>query len=58
MQSKYDFTDIYRPSGKHVLNVSGSVQERQEREKLILEIMRLAKKNSLQFYDGRVRQQR
>jgi len=39
-------------------NVSGSVQERQEREKLILEIMRLAKKNSLQFYDGRVRQQR
>jgi len=39
-------------------NVSGSVQERQEREKLILEIMSLAKKNSLQFYDGRVRQQR
>ena len=38
--------------------VSGSVQERQEREKLILEIMSLAKKNSLQFYDGRVRQQR
>jgi len=39
-------------------DVSGSVQEREEREKLILEIMSLAKKNSLQFYDGRVRQQR
>lgn len=39
-------------------NVSGGVQERQEREKLILGIMSLAKQNSLQFYDGRVRQQR
>lgn len=39
-------------------DVSGSVQEREEREKIILEIMSLAKKNSLQFYDGRVRQQR
>ena len=39
-------------------NVDSSIAERKARETLILDLMELAKKLDLSFYDGRIRQQR
>ena len=39
-------------------DVSGSVEEREERAKFILHIKNIAKELGIEFYDGRVRQQR
>ena len=37
---------------------SGGVEERQERAKLIIDIKNIAEDLGIEFYDGRVRQQR
>jgi MscS family membrane protein len=39
-------------------DISSGIQEREQRELLILSIMSQAKANELEFYDGRIRQQR
>jgi len=39
-------------------DISSGIQEREQRELLILSIMSQAKENKLEFYDGRIRQQR
>jgi len=39
-------------------DLSSGIQEREQRELLILSIMSQAKANKLEFYDGRIRQQR
>ena len=39
-------------------DVSGGVEERQERAKLIIDIKNIAEDLGIEFYDGRVRQQR
>ena len=39
-------------------DISSGIQEREQRELLILSIMSQAKVNKLEFYDGRIRQQR
>ena len=39
-------------------DVSGGVEERQERAKLIIQIKNIAEDLGIEFYDGRVRQQR
>ena len=39
-------------------DISSGIQEREQRELLILSIMSQAKANKLEFYDGRIRQQR
>ena len=39
-------------------DLSSGIQEREQRELLILSIMSQAKANELEFYDGRIRQQR
>lgn len=39
-------------------DVSGSVEEREERAKFIIEIKNIAEELGIEFYDGRVRQQR
>jgi hypothetical protein len=39
-------------------DVSGVVEERQERAKLIVHIKNIAEDLGIEFYDGRVRQQR
>lgn len=39
-------------------DISSGIQEREQRELLILSIMSQAKTNKLEFYDGRIRQQR
>ena len=39
-------------------DVNGGVEEREERAKFIIEIKRIAEELNLEFYDGRIRQQR
>ena len=39
-------------------DVAGVVEERQERAKLIIQIKNIAEDLGIEFYDGRVRQQR
>ena len=38
-------------------DVQGGADERQEKEKFLLEIMQLAKEHKLSFYDNRIRKQ-
>ena len=38
-------------------DVAGGADEREEKEKFLLEIMQLAKSHKLKFYDSRIRQQ-